>query len=539
VRHTTTVATCSPEAAARLDTPRDDVVRERPDGPGRYVLDHGPFAAYERKVTLGPPRDGDGHGDGDDGGPVTVTQHFSWRLAPGAWPLAVNPLMARALRAPRPDGRLPWWYPPDRPDRQGATVLGLLASLSIVVGYHGTLLGQSMTFAADEFGSSTTAQGAALSWARVGGFLVLILGAAADRHGRRKLLLVSLLLCIGATVAGAFAPNLAVLASTQAVNRGAWAGASLLLAVVVAEEMPKGARAYAAGLLSMSTALGAGMALWFLPVADAGPRAWRLLYLVPLLFLPIVARYGRMLPESRRYVRPHTDVSLKGHGGRLALLATAAFLLNVFVAPQTQFRNEFLRDERGLSAAAVSLFALATATPAGIGIVVGGKLADTRGRKVVASVSAAAGMALLAASFSLAGAWMWVAATLGGIVVAPLDPIVRVYGPELFPTSLRARAAGLAGMIAMAGSIVGLLSAGVLRDALGSFGRTMGLLALAPLLVAVLVALRFPETAKRELEDINPEDQGGAPPSDFVTDVEADDDASLDTDAGKDADLEA
>lgn len=56
-----------------------------------------------------------------------------------------------------------------------------------------------------------------------------------------------------------------------------------------------------------------------------------------------------------------------GHGGRLALLATAAFLLNVFVAPQTQFRNEFLRDERGLSAAAVSLFALATSMPAAAG----------------------------------------------------------------------------------------------------------------------------------------------------------------------------
>ena len=141
-----------------------------------------------------------------------------------------------------------WWFPPDRPDSQGATVLGLLASLSLIVGYHGTLLGQSMTFAADEFGSSTTAQGAALSWARVGGFLALLLGAAADRRGRRKLLLLSLLLCIGSTVAGAFSPNLAVLASTQAVNRGAWAAAVLLLAVVIAEEMPKGARAYAAGI---------------------------------------------------------------------------------------------------------------------------------------------------------------------------------------------------------------------------------------------------------------------------------------------------
>jgi MFS family permease len=530
VRHTTTVATLDREAAARLDAPRHDIVQERADGPGRYVLDHGPFVAYERTITIDPPDgaagDTEGAGDGGPDGTVTVTQRFSWRLAQGAWPLAVNPLVRRALRNPQPDGALPWWFPPDRPDRQGATVLGLLASLSIIIGYHGTLLGQSMTFAADEFGSSTTAQGAALAWARVGGFLVIVLGAAADRRGRRKLLLTALLLCIGSTVAGAFSPNLAVLATTQAVNRGAWAASGLLLGVVVAEEMPKGARAYAAGLLSMSTALGAGMALWLLPVADIGPRAWRVLYLVPLLFLPLVARYGRLLPESRRYVRPHTSVSVKGHGGRLALLIAAAFLLNVFIAPQTQFRNEFLRDERGFSAAGVSLFALATALPAGIGIVVGGKMADTRGRKVVASVAAALGMGLLAASFSLAGPWMWLAAALGGIVVAPLDPIVRVYGPELFPTSLRARATSIVVATSLGGSVLGLLCAGALRDALGSFGETMGLLVLAPLLAAVLVALWFPETARRELEDLNPEDRGGPPPTDFVAD------------AGKDADLE-
>lgn len=505
--HATTVATVPAATAALIDAPRDDVVGERTDGPGRYVLGHGPFASYERTVTRGAT---------DAEGNVTVVQRFEWRLPRGAWPLLVNPPMRRALRSRQPDGGLPWWYPPDRPDRQGASVLGLLASLSLIVGYHGTLLGQSMTFAADEFRSSATAQGAALSWARVGGFLAIALGAAADRRGRRRLVLLALLLCIGSTVAGAFSPNLAVLATTQAVNRGAWAGAVLLLGVVVAEEMPKGARAYAAGLLSMSTALGAGMALWFLPVADLGTRGWRILYLVPLLFLPVLARYWRMLPESRRFVRPHTDVSLQGHGGRLLLLASAAFLLNMFVGPQTQFRNEFLRDERGLSAAAVSLFALLTSTPAALGIVVGGRLADTRGRKVVAAFAAAAGLTLLAASFSLSGAWMWLAAAVGGIVAAPLDPIVRVYGPELFPTSLRARASGIVATTAMLGSVLGLLCAGALRDGLGSWGRTMALLALAPLAMAALVALRFPETAKRELEDINPEDRPGAPPAAFV-----------------------
>src|ERR687898_1193222 len=294
--------------AERIRSPRHDIVDERADGEGRFVLAHGPFARYERTVTVTPQHiDGDGRGRGhgaDPAAPLTVTQRFDYRLPPGTWPFLMNHPIRGALRRPRTDGRLPWWYPPQRPDARAATVLGLLATLSLVVGYHGTLLTQTMSFAADEFGADTTAQGAALGAVRVGGLLAILLGALADRRGRRLLLNASLLGCIAATVAGAVAPNLAVLTATQVVNRGTVSAAGVLLAIVAVEEMPAGARAYALSLLSMTGALGAGMALWVLPVADVGLRAWRLMYLVPLLFLPVVLRFGRLVPESRRYERP-------------------------------------------------------------------------------------------------------------------------------------------------------------------------------------------------------------------------------------------
>jgi MFS family permease len=503
VRRVTSHQVVDAATAARICEPRSDVVAEvvadRRDGSGlRFSLAHGPFATYERTVTLGEP---------DADGRRSVTQETAYELPPGTWRPLMSPAIGRALRRPRPDGRSPWWFPPQRPDARGATVLGLLATLSVVVGYHGTLLSQTMTFAADEFDVGRSGQGLALSAARLGGLLAIALGAMADRRGRRIILLVSLATCVGSTLLGALSPNLATLAVTQGVNRGAWAAASILLAVVTAEEMPKGARAYALGLLAMSTALGAGMALWILPVADLADRAWRLLYLFPLVFVPVIVRVGRHVPESRRYERPHENVGLAGHGARLWLLASAAFLLNVFVAPQTQFRNEFLRDERSMSAAAISLFILATSTPGGIGIAVGGRLADTRGRRVVGATATVVGTLLLAASFTLVGPGLWLSATLGTIFMAALEPTVRVYGPELFPTSLRGRASGILSMTAMAGSVVGLVAAGWLADVLGSFGRAFAVLAVAPAVVAALVLLRFPETARRELEDLNPEDR--------------------------------
>src|SRR5690606_16070644 len=222
-----------------------------------------------------------------------------------------------------------------------------------------------------------------------------------------------------ATVAGAFAPNLAALAATQTVNRGAWAAASIMLGGIAAEEMPAGARAYAVRPPAMTGALGAGVARWLLPRAALGPRT-RLPALLPLLFVPVILRFGRLVPESRRFVRPHRDLPLTGHRGRLALLVGATFLLNVFTAPESQFRNEFLRDDRGMSAAMISLFVVVTTTPGSIGIVVGGRLADVRGRRLVAATAVSVGAVLLAASFATAGGAMWATALVGGIFLGAL-----------------------------------------------------------------------------------------------------------------------
>jgi MFS family permease len=481
----------------RIRCPRHDVVAERAAGNGHYLLDHGPFDRYSRTVHVTP-----------DNGRYSVTQEFDYGLPPGTWRFLMSHAMRHALRRPpRPDGRMPWWYPPQRPDARAASVLGMLATLSLVVGYHGTLLTQTMSFAADEFGAGTTAQGGAFAAVRAGALLAILLAALADRRGRRRLLVVSLLGAIGSTVVGALAPNLATLAATQVVNRGSVSAASVLLVVIAAEEMPAGARAYALSLLSMTGALGAGMALWVLPVADIGVRAWRILYVIPLVFVPLVLRFGRRLPESRRYVHPHRTVGLAGHYHRLALLAGASFLLLLFTSPQSQFRTEFLRDERGMSAAAVSLFIIATSTPASIGIVVGGRLADTRGRRMVGAVGTVVGAVLLALSFTFDGPAMWLTATVGSIFAAALVPALSVYGPELFPTSLRGRANGIINTVATVGSVIGLVLAGYLIDRLGSFGLALGLLAIGPLVMAVVVLAYFPETAWRELEDLNPEDR--------------------------------
>jgi hypothetical protein len=58
----------------------------------------------------------------------------------------------------------------------------------------------------------------------------------------------------------------------------------------------------------------------------------------------------------------------------------------------------------------------------------------------------------------------------------------------------------------LVGSGAGLVLAGVLSDRIGRIGPAMAVVAAGPLLLALLVIAAYPETAGRELEDLNPED---------------------------------
>ena len=482
--------------------PRSDVLLERDLGDGRFEAASGPVESYCRTVDVVR-----GTVPGQD---VAVTQTIDFRLAvPYFGWLFVLPFK-HALRRPGGD-RAPWWAPPARLDARAASVLGTLALLTVASGYLNTLFTQTIPFAGDEFGASNSAQGVAGSVVRVGGLVALLVMVQADRRGRKAVLIAASAAGSLLALTGALAPSLPWLTASQMLARAFATTILLLVTIVAAEEMPAGSRAYAVSLLAMSSGLGAGVCVIGLRLADIGTRGWRLLYLVPLLALPIVAAVRRRLPESRRFVAPHVDAPVAGHGGRLALLAVSGVLVNLFVAPSSQFGNQYLRTERGFSGGRIGLLSVTIGTPAVIGIVAGGRIADVRGRRVVAAFALVFGTLCTIGYFFSSGWEMWVVATLGTVISAAAIPALGVYGPELFPTGLRGRANGLVAVSSLLGSASGLILCGVLSDSFGRIGPAMSILAAGPLLLAVLVVAAYPETAGRELEDLNPEDR---PPPD-------------------------
>ena len=509
-----------PDAVAGYLEPRDGLVVEVTAGDGRFALGSGPFLDYERLVTVESV---------DPGETVAVTETIVYRLAVPIWGFLFARPVRRALRHPDASARRAWWMPPDHLDARAASGLSLLCVFSVLGGYLGTLLSQTNTFFKEEFASTDGQIGTMLAVVRVGALLALAVVALADRRGRRWVLLASALAGCVVTATGALAPTLVWLGVSQTIARAFATALILVISIIAVEEMPSGSRAFAVSLLTASAALGGGLCVMLLSVAGLGEAAWRILFVVPLLAVPVAVRLGRRIPETQRFAAADARGSTArrsqlggGHSdtphrawwriprgldrGRLVLLSLSGLALAVFAVPASAFMNEYLRTERHFSTGAIIVFQLATNTPGGLGIVVGGKLADRRGRRIVGAIGLTAGVGFSLATYLVAGWSIWLFSLLASLIGAMAIPALAVYGPELFPTHLRGSANGIINLASVVGSAAGLFLAGRLSDQLSSLGPAMAVLALGPVVVIALVLLRYPETASLELEQLNPDD---------------------------------
>lgn len=494
---------------AQLRRPRVDLVVERPEELDRWTAAQGPFVAYERRLDVAPGPDGR----------FEVAETTDFRLAVPVWRPLITPLMRRALASTERTPRRRWWWPRTVITRHTSELVAVLVTISVMTGYLGALVGQSITFAARQFGSSDQNQATILAAIRVGVILSVLLLRRADRVGRRPMIIGFTAAAITFTALGAASPDLWILGLTQTVARGLTTGLITLLLLAVTEEAPAEARAFAISLLTITAALGAGMVVWVLPVADLGGPlgqigGWRVMYLVPLLFVPVLARLAPALPETRRFTAADEAGSPAPVSRRwFALLAVAAFASAVFASPASQLRNEYLSDDIGYSAAAVSLFQLVVSAPAGVGLVAAGVLADRLGRRWVAGLGLTIGSVATAWSYQQTGGVpLWLGASVGVVVGTMAFPPVRGYQAELFPTRARARVGGWLDLIGVAGSAGGLLVVGWLATRWDDLGSAIGVMVVFPLLAALLFLTVFPETAGQELEAFNPGDPSATRP---------------------------
>ena len=500
--------------------PRDDIVLETPaetlGGSHRFELAEGPFTSYSRVVEVSTPTGQQASRGRSSTSSIAhghqVTETVEWRLAVPWFGPAINIAVRRAMRTGRSgDGTQPIWAPPRRFTPRAATVMAMLAAAYMLSGYLANAPSELHTYAADEFGADQAAQGVLGAVMRIGTLLAIGVSVLADRHGRRRIVAGAMGVGIAAAALAALAPSMMWLGAFLLIGRTANAALGATVVVMALEEIPAGCRAWCLSVLAMSAALGAGVVVWLQPISDLAPWAWRLLFAFPLVALAAARPLLRRLPESRRFETRGRDVVLRGYWRPIALLGGIYLAFGLFLGPVDWFRNEYLRDEHGFSAALVSLFVVGTATPAGLAVYAAGRLADSRGRRIILAVASVLGLGSLVAMFNVSGAALWLAGLVGAMLSAGLLPALGVYRGELFPTALRARAATITGAMGVVGAALGVLLAGWLRTAWGSFGEVIALLWAGPLLAAAVAVLWLTERSRQELEELHPADAAADP----------------------------
>jgi MFS family permease len=398
------------------------------------------------------------------------------------------------------------------PLRGERRVLWLLALASIPFAFVNTLFTQTVSFATDDFGRTDSAIGFGAAIVRWGVIIVPPIALFADRIGRRTVLVTAAWAAPLVAASGAFAPNYEWLVVSQLLARPLALIINVMILVILTEEMSRETRAQSIGLVAIASSVGAGVAVVALPLADTSDSGWRWLYLLSLIWLPVAFVLQRQLHETQRFTiaqRLTEAVAIaRVSRSRLITQIAAAFLISVFIASASVYFVNYLRDERNYDALMVSVFTIVTALPAGLGLIIGGRLADQRGRRLVGAFSLAIGTLLVVVAFATAGPTMWISQLIGGFFLGISYPALGVYRGEMFPTAHRSAGAAMVTACGLIGGSLGLIAAGQLLERGWSYGEVMAALALAPISVMVIVLTKFPETVHRELEDITPDTSG-------------------------------
>ena len=407
-------------------------------------------------------------------------------------------------------------------DRRRWFLLWVLGGAAFFQGYDLNIIAVALHQLRHSFGLSQADASLWVSVVFLGAIPAVFLTRQADRRGRRAVLLFSILGYTVATGLTALATTIGVFVVCQFFARGFLGTEDALVWTMVAEELPAGSRGFGFGWLSMLAALGTGTsALLYGVVLSPLGLSWRYLYLLALPPLVGVALLRRRLPESRRFTRAQSRGQLAEHWQQiihpphrrwLFLLSLTAVLASLTTYAST-FAVDFLETQRHLSVTAASLLIVGAGAPAIAVLLASGALSDRYGRKVVGcsfallAVCGALGFFFLARSpLSL-----YVALALTFVGTFGAGPALGAFGTELFPTSLRALGGSTVSIARVAGQAISLGLGGLLLHLLGSMPETVAVLVLGPLGMVLVIAVWFPETHGRELEEIHGEPAFNAP----------------------------
>lgn len=370
---------------------------------------------------------------------------------------------------------------------------------------------------ADQAGLSGTVLGVGLAIIRLASLGSLPLTGLADRFGRRTMLLVSVGAGLALTVVVAASPSYWWFVIIFACGRPLLSATTALAQVMAAEQTGSADRAKAVAFITAGYAVGAGLIAVVHSLASSalGFRGVFILALAPLALLPLLRKW---IVEPDRFAKaaasaehpvPVLGAVAKPFRRRLLVTIALTFAISVITGPANSF--VFLYAQNVLHQSGVVTAGMITAGGVSglLGLLAGRWLADHIGRRPTGALAMVAVALVASLAYSGSSAALIIGYASGVFAGAVLAPALGALLNELFPTPVRASAAGWWLAAGVLGAVVGLVVFGAVATVNNRFGAA-ALVTFLPMALAMGLFWLVPETRGREPEDLWAE--GGASP---------------------------
>lgn len=431
---------------------------------------------------------------------------------------------------PEPDeprGARPWWsyaipWAGNVPklSRHQWGVLGLLSAAEFFEHYDVGLMSLALAQLQADLQIPEAQIGQVSAIARLGVLPAILLTIMADRVGRRRLLLFTIVGFTATTFLTAFARTAEEYIALQFASRFFIAGEAMLAVVVLTEELRARDRGWGIGMLGALGAFGHGAAALVFGFVDVLPFGWRAMYAIGVIPLIFLAWFRRNLRETERFDE-HRATRNEGNSwsefllpvrslfqmypGRLAALSLAVLAFDFVIATAYTFVPKTLQELHGYTPGDVSTLIVVGGALGILGNIAAGSLADRFGRRVVLITAIGANAIAIYAFYHGSGFWIPPAWIFAIFTITGIGVLFKALGSELFPTSYRSTASGVRAVAGTVGASAGLVLEGFLYTQAGSHALAITWMMPVLILPPLLILLFIPETATRELEEISPE----------------------------------